>query len=433
MEFREFIEHLDKTNQLTKIKKNVSSDCEIANILNKLDGKPVLFEKVDNQNIRVVGGLCSSAKLIAESLNVAEDKLVEKMIDSIDNLKEPKIVETAPCQEVQISDVDLSKFPFLMHKKEDGGRYITCGVCIIKDPDNGVNMCIHRLMIIGKDKLVGRIIEERGTDIALKKNRKLEIAICIGNSISVLLVAATSLSKDKNELSMANAFENTPLVKCKTIDLEVPANCEIVLEGEFTNELVDEGPFLDLTQTYDVVRRQRAIKIKKITTRKNPIYQALLPGKLEHKMLMGMPKEPTIFKEVNKVCRCLDVCITPGGCSWLHAVVKIEKKNSDDAIKAIGACFIGHKSLKQCIIVDKDIDIRNPDSVESAIATRVQMDKDLYLFKDQPGSSLDPSGDLSSGKARTTKVGIDATIPAGKCINKFKKEGYPDVDLDGYL
>ncbi|MCK5476427.1 MAG: UbiD family decarboxylase, partial [Candidatus Aenigmarchaeota archaeon] len=321
---------------------------------------------------------------------------------------------------------------FLMHKKEDGGKYITCGVCIIKDQDNGVNMCIHRLMIIGKDKLVGRIIEERGTDIALKKNRKLEIAICIGNSMPVLLAAATSLEKDKNELSMANAFENTHLVKCKTVDLEVPANCEIVLEGEFTDELVDEGPFLDLTETYDIVRKQRAIKIKKITTRKNPIYQALLPGKLEHKMLMGMPKEPTIFKEVNKVCKCLDVCITLGGYSWLHAVVKIHKKNPDDGVKAIDAAFVGHKSLKQCIVVDKDIDIRDPYVVEGAIATRTQMDKDLYLFKNQSGSSLDPSGDLSSGKARTTKVGIDATIPAGKCINKFKKEGYPDVDLKKY-
>ena len=432
MDLREFIEHLDKTNQLTKIKKNVSSDCEIANILNKLDGKPVLFENVDDQKIKVVGGLCSSAKIIAESLNVADNKLVEKMIDAIDNPKEPKTIQKAPCQEVQISDVDLCQFPFLMHKKEDGGKYITCGVCIIKDQDNGVNMCIHRLMIIGKDKLVGRIIEERGTDIALKKNRKLEIAICIGNSMPVLLAAATSLEKDKNELSMANAFENTHLVKCKTVDLEVPANCEIVLEGEFTDELVDEGPFLDLTETYDIVRKQRAIKIKKITTRKNPIYQALLPGKLEHKMLMGMPKEPTIFKEVNKVCKCLDVCITLGGYSWLHAVVKIEKKNSDDGVKAINAAFIGHKSLKQCIVVDKDIYIRNPYVVEGAIATRTQMDKDLYLFKNQSGSSLDPSGDLSSGKARTTKVGIDATIPAGKCINKFKKEGYPDVDLKKY-
>ncbi|MCK5039632.1 MAG: UbiD family decarboxylase [Candidatus Aenigmarchaeota archaeon] len=433
MELREFIDYLDKRGQLRKIKKNVSSDCEIANILYKLDGGPVLFEKVDNQKINVVGGLYSCPKLVAEALGTTEDKIVQRMVDTLDKLKEPKIIEKAPCQEVEISDVDLSKFPFLMHKKEDGGRYITCGICIIKDKDNGANMCIHRLMVVGKDKLVGRIIEQRGTDIALKKNKNLEIAICIGNSISVLLAAATSLKKDENELGMANALENTPLVKCKTIDLEVPADCEIVLEGEFTGEYVDEGPFLDLTETYDIVRSQPVIKIKHITTRKNPVYQALLPGKSEHKLLMGMPREPTIFKEVNKVCKCLDVCITPGGCSWLHAVVKIEKGKPDDPVKAINACFEGHKSLKQCIIVDEDIDIRNPDSVESAIATRVQMDKDLYIFKDQKGSSLDLSSDLSSGKARTTKVGIDATIPAGVDKSKFKKEGYPDVDLKKYL
>ena len=430
MQLREFIKHLDKTGQLVKIKKNVSSNCEIANILNKIDNKPVLFEKVDDKDINVIGGICSSRGLIAQSLNITENKIVKKMMDAIDNPKEPKIIEKAPCQEGRINNTDLSEFPFLFHKKKDGGRYITCGVCIIKDEDNKVNMCIHRLMIIGKDKLVGRIIEERGTDIALKKNRKLDIAICIGNSVSLLLAAATSIAKDKNELAMANALENTPLVKCKTIDINVPANSEIVLEGIFTGEYADEGPFLDLTETYDIVRKQPIIKIKHITTRKKPIYQALLPGKTEHKLLMGMPQEPTIFKEVNKVCKCLDVYITPGGCSWLHAVVKIDKKNSNDGAKAIDACFVGHKSLKHCIIVDEDIDIRNPVSVESAIATRFQADKDLYVFKDRKGSSLDPSSDLSGKKAKTTKVGFDATIPTGVDKAKFKKEGYGNVDFE---
>jgi hypothetical protein len=149
---------------------------------------------------------------------------------------------------------------------------------------------------------------------------------------------------------MANVLEKTELVKCKTVDLEVPADCEFVLEGRITGEKATEGPFLDLTGVVDRVRQQPVIEIKCVTHRNNPIYQTILAGKNEHKFLMGMPKEPTIFNEVNKVCQCRDVYITPGGCSWLHAVVQIHKQNADDGKKAIMAAFEGHKSLKHVVV-----------------------------------------------------------------------------------
>src|SRR5690606_36275663 len=99
----------------------------------------------------------------------------------------------------------------------------------------------------------------------------------------------------------AHALAPTPLVKCITNDLEVPADAEIVLEGRITKQLVSEGPFMDLTETMDAIRQQPVIEIDLITHRRNPIFHALLPGGLEHKILMGMPREPTIFNEVNKV------------------------------------------------------------------------------------------------------------------------------------
>ena len=233
---------------------------------------------------------------------------------------------------------------------------------------------------------------------------------------------------------MANALEKTELVKCKTVDLEVPKDCEIVLEGRITKEKTTEGPFLDLTGTIDKIRQQPIIEIKCITHRENPIYQTILAGRNEHKFLMGMPKEPTIFNEVNKVCQCKDVYITPGGCSWLHAVVQINKQNPDDGKKAIAAAFEGHKSLKHCIIVDDDINIYDPHDVEWAIATRFQADKNTVILSNQPGSSLDPSGDLSEGKKATTaKAGLDATIPTATTGKGFNKEQYRKVDLKKFL
>jgi UbiD family decarboxylase len=149
---------------------------------------------------------------------------------------------------------------------------------------------------------------------------------------------------------------------------------------------------------------------------------------------MGMPREPTIYAEVNKVTRCTGVAITPGGASWLHAVVQIDKQKPDDGRKAIEAAFRGHSSLKHVWVVDIDIDILDPISVEWAVATRFQADKDLMIFDNKPGSSLDPSGIHVPGqKSRTAKMGLDCTIPWGANHEKFQKESYGDVDLGAYL
>ena len=435
MGFRSFLEQLDKYGELTRIRKEVSTEYEMAGIIEALGEKPVFFEKVKESSIPVVAGLVSSKELIARAMNIEKKQLLHRLSTAIENPVPPDVAEKGECQEIIEQDVDLTKLPIMRYTEKDGGKYITSAVAIVKDPELGRNMCFHRLMLLGKNKFVARIVEERGTDTALKKaGGELDIALCIGNSTAVLLAAATSLPKGVDELGMANALEKTELVKCKTIDLEVPRDCEIVLEGRITKEKTSEGPFLDTTGTIDKIRQQPIIEIKCITHREKPIYQTLLPGRNEHQFLMGMPREPTIFNEVSKICECKDVYITPGGCSWLHAVVQIKKKNPDDGKRAIGAAFEGHKSLKHCVIVDDDIDIYNPHDVEWAIATRFQADKNAIILPNQPGSSLDPSGDLTEGKKATTcKMGLDATIPFGKTDKSFTKEQYRKVDLNKFL
>ncbi|MCX8150483.1 MAG: UbiD family decarboxylase [Candidatus Bathyarchaeota archaeon] len=435
MGFRNFIEQLDKAGDLTHITKPVSTEYELASVIEALGEKPVIFENVKESCIPVVAGLVSSKDLIARSLGINKEQLLSKLSNAIDHPIPPQLVDVGECQEVIETNVDLTKFPIMRYTEKDGGKYIPSAISIVKDPKLGRNMCFHRLMLLDKNHFAVRIVEDRGTDTALKNaGGELDIAICIGNSTAVLLAAATSLPKGMDELGMANALEQTNLVKCKTVDLEVPSNCEIVLEGRITKDKTSEGPFLDLTGTLDKVRQQPIIEIKCVTHRQNPIYQTILAGRNEHKFLMGMPKEPTIFNEVNKVCECKDVYITLGGCSWLHAIVQIKKKNADDAKKAITAAFEGHKSLKHCVVVDEDINIYDPHDVEWAIATRFQADKNLVILSNQPGSSLDPSGDLSEGKKATTaKAGLDATIPFSATGKGFKKEEYRKVDLSQFI
>jgi UbiD family decarboxylase len=246
-----------------------------------------------------------------------------------------------------------------------------------------------------------------------------------------------------DELAIAQALAPTPLARAVSVDLEVPAECEAILEGRITGQLAGEGPFIDLTETWDIVRQQPVIEIDCITHRRSPIYHALLPGGLEHRLLMGLPREPTIFRAVSKVADCRNVSITPGGMSWLHAVVQIAKHNPDDGRLAIEAAFGGHRSLKHVVVVDDDVDPFDPGAVEWAVATRFQADRDLLIYEDQPSSSLDPSAKLVPGhKARSAKMGLDATIPwvdsRGRRLSQLERDGfhkvrYDPIDLSQYM
>lgn len=420
--------------KLVRIKKEVDTNMEMANVASAFDGQAIVFENPKGYDIPVVMNVCSSRDLVANALGTKKELLLKAMINAIDNPKAPETISNGACQEVAMDKVDLDSLPILRYMPQDGGRYFPSALSIIMDPEYGRNMCYHRLMQLDKTRFSARIIPGRGTDTALKKaGGELDIAIVVGNAANVMLAAATSIGKDKDELAMANAMEATPLVKCKTVDIEVPADSEIIMEGRILSEMAGEGPFLDLTETYDIVRQQPVIEIKKITHRKNPYMQALLPGKGEHKILMGMPREPTMFQEVSKVCDCKNVVISPGGCSWLHGIVQINKKDKDDGKKAIEAAFKGHSSMKHCIVVDSDIDIYDPYDMEWAIATRMQADKDAVIMPRQKGSSLDPSCSEEGNAYFTAKAGIDATIPPEIKRKDFRKVKYGEVRKEDYL
>ncbi len=434
MSFRGFIEKLEKEGKLIKIEKHVSKELEAASILKQLDGKAVFFEKIKESSFAVAGNVFSSKELIANYFNCKTNALIKKMIHALNNPSEPEVVEKAPCQEVVIkeSDIDLDKLPILKHTPIDGSNYITSGVFIARDPEYGLNASFHRCMQLDKNRFSVRVCERNLYEFLRRNDNELRVAVCIGNAANVLLAAATSPKIGQFELEIANTLEPLKLVKSKYADVLVPAESEFVIEGILTmNELADEGPFLDLTGTRDIVRKQPILKVKKITHRKQAIWHALLPGGNEHGLLMGMPREPTIFNEVSKVAKCLNVNITQGGCSWLHAVVQIDKEGDEQVKKVIEAAFKGHSSLKHVFVVDKDIDPNNMQEVEWCLATRFQADKDLYLYPDEKGSSLDPSAEQPSRK--TCKAGFDLTIPMKRDRKDFEKVRYEKVDLRKFI
>jgi 2,5-furandicarboxylate decarboxylase 1 len=425
MDMRTFIAELDAAGELHHITTRVSPTFEVARVLARHDGQPLLFEQLEGYpEWRLAAGFVAQRSHFARVLGVEVQALIPRIIDALAHPVKPPLIENAPCQEVVATDVDLERIPIPRYHPLDGGPYITTGVAVIEDPDYGRNLSFHRLMRIGKDRLVGRIVEQRGTDTAWRKLPEgLPMAVCIGLPPHILLAAATSPCKGTDELAIAQAMAPAPATKAWSVPLEIPAYAELVLEGFLTHETAQEGPFPDLSGTMDGIREQPIFRVTTITHRHSPIFHALLPAGLEHKNLMGMPREPTMYAEVNKVARCTDVRITPGGCSWLHAAIQIEPTGPEDAHRAIEAAFRGHSSLKHVVIVDTDVDIHNPSEIEWAIATRFQADRDLMLLEDQPSSSLDPSArQVQGGKTRSAKMGLDATVPWGA-----PREGYVRV------
>ena len=433
MGFREYLKKLDEDGRLRKVDVEVSKKLEISGILKEMEPTPVMFNNVKESEFRVVGNMICTKNVIASYFGVSPADLIPMLSKAISEYSEPEVISKAPCQEVIESSVDLDKLPILFHCEKDGGNYISSAVVITRDPDYGQNMDFHRAMQFSKDKFSTRIVRGRHFHTFLEKNGELEVAFCIGNTPNILIAGATSVDIGVDELYIANALEPINIVKANSVDLLIPAEAEFVLEGRvYLEEKHSEGPFVDLTETYDIVREEPVFEVKKITHRKDAIWQVLLPGALEHKILMGMPREPTIFNEVNKAgVKCLDVNVNPGGCSWLHAIVQIDKKSEEDGKMAIEGAFTGHTSCKHVFIVNKDINIYDPLSVEWAMATRFQGDVRIVIKDKEPGSSLDPSAE--PGTKMTTKIGFDLTKPLVAKGKSFDIAEFPKVDINKYF
>lgn len=431
---RSFLEECKSRNELLEVDEELSTVFEVAAWLKKLDGGPVaLFRNVRESEVPVVGGVCGSRSRILRALSVNERTFYEEVSNALTKPLKPVEVEDGPVKEV-VEEPNLFKLPVLTHYEKDRGPYITAGVVIAKSISGDFqNASIHRILVLDKDTGVIRLVPRHLYAMyqeAKNLKRPLEVAVVIGVHPAILFAAACSPPLGVDELWVANSILKGGLKvsSCTTSDIKIPVEAEMVLEGLILpDQLAGEGPFVDVTGTYDIVRKQPVIKFTKLMRRLNPIYQAILPASLEHKLLMGMPRELAIWSAVSSVVpRVKAVRLTPGGCGWLHAVISIEKQAEGDGKNAIIAAFAAHPSLKHVVVVDEDVDVDDVTQVEWAIATRFQGDRGLVVLKGVRGSSLDPSADQEL--LLTTKVGVDATIPISQAKSKFERARIPGVE-----
>jgi len=409
------------TGDVRKVSEKIDPDSSmVTKILSEDQGRTVLFESLNG--MQAAGNVFSTRKKVADALNIPENGIVEHLLSAVDSPVKTNVVKD-PSFKNKCSKPDLMGLPIPKYYKDDGGRYITAGV-IIAEFNGKKNMSFHRMMIMDKDSIAVRLVPRHLFTLhseAKKAGKELNISICVGVPIEALLAAAVSMDYGSDELEVASSMSMKGHGKPFDVGicdngLLVPAETDYVFEGRLTLETTSEGPFVDITGTYDHIREQPIIKIDKVWTSKSPVFHLLLPGGQDHFLLMGLPREPMILKTVRQaVPRVKNVRLTEGGCCWLNGVVSITKNKEGDGVNAILAAFTGHPSMKQVIIVDEDINIFDDREVEWAVATRMQGDR-IISIPGAAGSSLDPSIETT-----TYKIGFDATIPLNRDRKLFAK------------
>ena len=424
-DLRGFLREID--DETVRIKEPLSSRYEIAAALHRWDGdKAVLVEEVKETGTRLVGGVCGSRTRIMRGLGIKAEDFYPAVLQATKNPVKCKVGD-GPVKEV-VEEGSLRDIPVLTHFEGDPGPYITAGIVYTRSPDGEhENVSFHRLLVLDDRRMAIRIVPRhlyRLTQMARKAGRSsLDVSVSIGLHPAVMLAGALTAPFGVSEFDVANNFlgGSLKLTECEHVDALAPADAELVLEGRLRlDEQAMEGPFVDLSGTFDVQRQQPVIELAGVMRREDFIYQGILPAGAEHRLMMGMPQEPHIWEYVKGVVpNVWGVNLTVGGMGWLHCVVSFEKVRDGDPKNVLMAIFAAHPSLKHAVVVDSDIDPYDMGQVEWAIATRFRGDEDLLVVPGVRVSSLDPASDQEHELG--CKVGVDATMPKYKDPEKFRK------------
>jgi len=459
---RDFIDALEKTGRLKRVKTPVSPHLEMTEIGTRLiaeNGPAVLFENVVGHSMPTLINLFGTVDRVAFALgkkpeelrSIGETLAFLKQPEPPANLREawdmlplvktamamkPKTVSKAPCQEIVLTgnDIDLAKLPIQTCWPGEPAPLITWPLIVTKGPSDGAednfNLGIYRMQVLGKNKTLMRWLKHRGgaqhhARWAKDQNNKirrdpLPAAAVIGCDPATILAAVTPIPDNVSEYQFAGLLrgEKVELVDCKTVPLKVPAQAEIVLEGFVSlDEYGDEGPYGDHTGYYNSVEKFPVFTITAITMRKNPIYLTTYTG--------HPPDEPSVLGEaLNEIFipllqqqfpEIVDFYLPPEGCSYRVAVVSIKKAYAGHAKRVMMGIWSFLRQFiytKWVIVVDDDINVRDWKSVIWAISTRMDPVRDLTLIENTPIDYLDFASPVSGLGG---KCGLDAT-------NKFPEE-----------
>jgi 2,5-furandicarboxylate decarboxylase 1 len=441
--FRSSLDRMAAAGRLHAYLAPVDPHLEVAGIMKKLDGGPaLLFTDVEGFDMPVVGNLLSCQANCEAAFGIDFRGIREFVGRALGAPKPPVLVEKAPAQDhVHMQGVDIARMlPVLHHTADDSGRFITAGIVIVRDPDTGTyNASYHRLQLAGPARTGVKLDYGRHLRLAFErassKGEPLPIAVCIGSDLALHYTAATmgsQMPEHADEMAVAGGLCGRPLpvVKAVSQDLLVPADTEIVLEGRMLpDETLLEGPFGEFVGYLSPADQSPVFEITAVTHRDQPIYHAINGYGRETIMLRKYVLEASLLKVLQSAVPIVtDADMSAGGLHRFHAVVQVRKATPQhDGLQrnAIMAAFGALKDLDLVIVVDDDIDIRDPHDVEYALATRMEASRDLILMPEGRGHEYVRIG----RNGIRTKLGIDATVPFAEKA-RFARCEFAPVEID---
>ena len=447
-DLRGFLKQLEQRGQLRRISTLVDPDLEIAEISNRMlqaGGPALLFENVKGSPYPVAINVMGTVERICWAMNMetpAELEDLGKKLGMLQQPKPPKKIAQAiefgkvlfdvvkakpgrdllpPCQQVVIkdADLDLHQIPMIRPYVGDAGKIVTLGLVITKDCETGTpNVGVYRLQLQSNTTMTVHWLSVRGGAQHLRKaaerGKKLEVAIALGVDPLIIMAAATPIPVDLSEWLFAGLYGGTgvTLAKCKTVDLEVPADAEFVLEGTITpGEVLPDGPFGDHMGYYGGVEDSPLIRFHCMTHRKNPIYLTTFSGrppKEEAMMAIALNRiyTPILRQQVSEIT---DFFLPMEALSYKAAIISIDKAYPGQARRAALAFWSALPQFtytKFVVVVDKEINIRDPRQVVWAITSKVDPVRDVFILPETPFDTLDFASEKIGLGGR---MGIDAT------------------------
>lgn len=438
--FRTALRRLWAAGRLKTVGRRVSTELEIAGLMKLADGGPaLLFDSIDAHALPVIGNLLCCQANCEAAFGVDFRGIRELVARAMANPLPPKVVDSAPAYARTFADgFDLGReLPVLRHAPNDSGRFITAGVVVVRDPETGVyNASYHRLQLVGPRRTAIKLDFGRHLRLAFeraaKRGMRLPVAVCIGADLALQFAAATmgsQLPEAVDELAVAGGMcgQPIPVVKAQTQDLLVPAESEIVLEGELCpDQSVREGPFGEFIGFESPEGDAPVFEVSLLAHRDRPVYHAINGYGRETVMLRKYVLEASLLRVLQSaVPVVVDAEMTAGGLHRFHAIVSVRKRSPQHEgfqRNAIMAAFGALKDLDLVIVVDDDIDIRDPVDVEYALATRFEASRDLVIVPQARGHEYVRIGNAGV----RAKLGIDATVAAGE-QERFRRVEFAEV------
>lgn len=429
---RSFIEDLDGRGELVSVSAPLDPRYEISAVLSevsKKEGPAILFERVKGHRLPVVGNLLGTRKRLSLALGIDPEKLFDEFPKRMEKRLPPVLVRDASAKEVikRGRGLDLTKLlPVLTHYARDSGPYITSGFSSARNPETGmIGRGLHRMELRGKDRFGISLLNPPLSEIYAKykkMNRKMEIATVIGLDPLIFIAAILKAPAGLDKLSIAGGLRGkaVPVVKAEHVDLEIPALAEILIEGVIDPKGKEEDGVLGESSGYYMgFSKSPTIQVKAITLRKEAIYHAIVPWSLEVDNLLylvhGLDFIPKMKKEIPYI---KEIRLIPGTFG-AHAVISLDTENKGEIRRAL-SLGLSFTNIKKVIAVNTDINLRDDQELEWALATRFQADRDLILMTNLRGQPIDPS---SGDGFLTAKMGLDATKPRPE---GFEKVGVPE-------